>query len=146
MKRHHSSSVLAQSFYNEDQKELQKTTKKIIDDQINPHSAKWEAEKMFPAKEVFRKFGAAGLLGINKPAEYGGLGLDYKYQLAFLEAAGYIRASGVAMGLGVQTDCATPALARFGSHELKETFLKPALLGIKLKLRHCKWLRTFENI
>ena len=33
------------------------------------------------------------------------------------------------MGLGVQTDCSTPALARFGSHELKEEFLKPALSG-----------------
>ena len=33
------------------------------------------------------------------------------------------------MGIGVQTDCSTPALARFGSDELKETFLKPALLG-----------------
>ena len=51
---------------------------------------------MFPAKEVFKKFGSAGLLGINKPTEYGGLGLDYKYQLAFLEACGYIRSGGVA--------------------------------------------------
>jgi citronellyl-CoA dehydrogenase len=44
--------------------------------------------------------GNAGLLGINKPVEYGGLGLDYKYQMAFLEASGHIRASGVAMGIG----------------------------------------------
>ena len=31
--------------------------------------------------------------------------------------------------IGVQTDCSTPALARFGTEELKETFLKPALFG-----------------
>jgi citronellyl-CoA dehydrogenase len=89
----------------------------------------WEKEQIFPAHEVFKKFGDAGLLGINKPVEYGGLGLDYKYQMAFLEASGHIRASGVAMGIGVQTDCATPALARFGSDQLKRDFLAPAIAG-----------------
>jgi len=124
-----STSILAKNFYNEDQLELIETTKKLIEKEINPHTEEWEHKQAFPAKEVFKKFGQLGLLGINKPVEYSGLGLDYKYQLAFLEAAGYIRSSGVAMGLGVQTDCATPALARFGSEELKTNFLKPALEG-----------------
>ena len=120
---------MADSFYNDEQKELMKTTKKLIETEINPHTEQWEKEQMFPAHEVFKKFGDAGLLGINKPSEYGGLGLDYKYELAFLEACGHIRSSGVAMGLGVQTDCATPALARFGSDQLKKDFLEPALKG-----------------
>ena len=90
------SSILAESFYNEEQWELQRTTKKLIETEINPFVDQWEEAKMFPAKEVFKKFGDAGLLGINKPVEYGGLGLDYKYQLAFLEATGYIRSGGVA--------------------------------------------------
>jgi len=127
--RHSSSSILAKNFYNEDQLELQKTAIRLIEKEINPYADEWEKNKSFPAKEVFKKFGQLGLLGINKPIEYSGLGLDYKYQLAFLEAAGYIRSSGVAMGIGVQTDCATPALARFGSDELKKDFLKPALEG-----------------
>merc|ERR1711909_199118 len=76
-------STLADSFYNEEQKELQNTVKKLIDAEINPHADKWEKEKMFPAHEVFKKFGDQGLLGINKPTEYGGLGLSYKYEMAF---------------------------------------------------------------
>ena len=63
-------------------------------------SKKWEREQIFPAHELFKKLGNAGLMGINKPVEYGGQGLDYKYQMAFLEACGHIRASGVAMGIG----------------------------------------------
>ena len=39
---------------------------------------------MWPAHEVLKKLGNAGLLGINKPVEYGGLGLDWKYNLAVL--------------------------------------------------------------
>ena len=122
-------STLADSFYNEEQKELQNTVKKIIDAEINPHADQWEKEKMFPAHEVFKKFGDQGLLGINKPTEYGGLGLSYKYQMAFGEAMGNIRATGVAMALGVQTDMATPALSKFGSDELKRNFLAPAITG-----------------
>ena len=45
-------STLADSFYNEDQKELQNTVNKIIDTQINPHCDKWEEEKMFPAHDA----------------------------------------------------------------------------------------------
>jgi citronellyl-CoA dehydrogenase len=123
------SSTLAESFYNEEQKALQATTKKLIQTEINPFVDQWEKERWFPARKVFKKFGDAGLLGINKPTEYGGLGLDYKYELAFLEAAGHIRSGGVAMALGVQTDCSTPALARFGSDELKRNYLEPALKG-----------------
>ena len=60
-------STLADSFYNEEQKELQASVKKLIDAEVNPHADKWEKEKMFPAHEVFKKFGDQGLLGINKP-------------------------------------------------------------------------------
>ncbi|MFA6312207.1 MAG: acyl-CoA dehydrogenase family protein, partial [Sterolibacterium sp.] len=68
-------------------------------------------------------------LGINKPQEYGGMGLDYSYQLAFVEALGHIRCGGVPMAIGVQTDMATPALARFGSDELRKEFLTPSIAG-----------------
>ena len=64
--RRSSSSTLAKNFYNEDQLELQKTTKKLIEKEINPYVDVWEEEKLFPAKTVFKKFGQLGLLGINK--------------------------------------------------------------------------------
>ncbi|XP_064095955.1 probable acyl-CoA dehydrogenase 6 isoform X2 [Macrobrachium nipponense] len=76
-----------------------------------------------------KMFGDAGLLGITKPVEYGGLGLDHKYQTAFGEAIGYARALGVVMGVGVQTDLTTPALAKFGSDYLKREFLVPSIAG-----------------
>ena len=50
-------------------------------------------------------------------------------RFALPEAAGHIRSSGVAMGLGVHTDMATPALAQFGSDQLKRNFLAPAIAG-----------------
>jgi alkylation response protein AidB-like acyl-CoA dehydrogenase len=36
---------------------------------------------------VFKKLGDLGYLGINKPIRYGGMGLDYSYQLVFIESS-----------------------------------------------------------
>jgi citronellyl-CoA dehydrogenase len=109
--------------------ELQRTLRRFIDNEINPHVDAWEAAEIFPAHELFRKMGALGLLGVNKPVEYGGLGLDYSYALVVAETLGHIRCGGVPMAIGVQTDMATPALARFGSLEVCEQFLRPSIAG-----------------
>lgn len=60
------STAVHSSFYEEDQLSLQKTVRKIIDDDINPYVDQWEADGQYPAHEVFKKLGQAGLLGINK--------------------------------------------------------------------------------
>lgn len=108
---------------------LYDTTKRFVEEQINPNAAEWERDGIFPAREVFKKMGDLGLLGIAKPESVGGLGLDYGYQLMFAEALGHCNVGGIPMAIGVQTDMATPALARFGSDYLKENFLKPAVAG-----------------
>ena len=113
----------------EEHEAIRQTTAKFIDAEINPHADKWEADGIFPAHELFKKMGDLGLLGICKPLEYGGMGLDYSYQIVFSEELGRIATGGVSMGIGVQTDMATPALARFGSDELRKEFLVPAIAG-----------------
>jgi len=109
--------------------EIQKTLKRFIDAEINPHVDEWEAAEIFPAHEVFKKLGNLGLLGLTKPEAHGGAGLDYSYGLAMAEALGHIHCGGIPMSIGVQTDMCTPALARFGSEELQREFLAPAIAG-----------------
>jgi len=115
--------------FTEEHEAIRRNVRQFIDAEINPHVDEWEAAGIFPAHDLFRKMGRQGYLGINKPAKYGGLGLDYSYQLAFIESLGHITCGGVPMGIGVQTDMATPALARFGSEALCEEFLVPSIKG-----------------
>jgi citronellyl-CoA dehydrogenase len=109
--------------------ELRRTLKRFIDTEINPYVEEWEEAEIFPAHQVFKKMGALGLLGLTKPEEYGGSGLDYSYAMVMAEMLGHIHCGGVPMAIGVQTDMCTPALARFGSDELKREFLAPAIAG-----------------
>ncbi len=110
-------------------REIQKTLKRFIDDHINPRVDEWEEAEMMPLHEIFKGLGDLGLLGLTKPEAHGGAGLDYSYSMAMAETLGHIHCGGVPMAIGVQTDMATPALARFGSEELKAEFLAPSIAG-----------------
>ncbi|XP_021347595.1 probable acyl-CoA dehydrogenase 6 [Mizuhopecten yessoensis] len=118
-----------EAIYDIEHEQMKESLKKIIERDINPNVDQWEAEGQFPAKQVFKTLGDAGLLGVTKPTEYGGLGLDYTYSVAVAEELGTINCGGIPMAIGVQTDMATPALARFGSDELKKEFLAPSVSG-----------------
>lgn len=109
--------------------ELYDTVRKFVRDELDPHVAEWERDGIWPAHEVLRKMGGLGLLGINKPESVGGLGLDYSYQMIFAQALGNCLCGGVPMGIGVVTDMATPALARFGAPDLQREYLAPVIAG-----------------
>ena len=98
--------------------EVRDAVKAFVEAEINPHVDAWEKDGIFPAHDLFKKMGDAGILGLNKPTQFGGMGLDFTYALAAAEALGESRCGGVPMAIGVQTDMATPALARFGSDEV----------------------------
>lgn len=109
--------------------ELQRNLKRFIEAEINPHVDQWEEEENFPAHEIFKKMGDLGFLGLCKPAAYGGLELDYSYSVVMAETLGYTHCGAIPMAIGVQTDMATPALARYGSDALRREFLAPAIAG-----------------
>ncbi|MCW5745655.1 MAG: acyl-CoA dehydrogenase family protein [Alphaproteobacteria bacterium] len=109
--------------------ELRRTWRTIIDREINPNVDAWEEEGVFPAHELFKKLGNAGLLGVDKPVEFGGAGLDFSYAMICAESLGLVNGGSIPMAVGVQTDMATPALARFGSDELRREFLAPTIAG-----------------
>ena len=108
---------------------IRESIARFVDKEINPHVDGWEREGIFPARDLFKKMGALGLLGISKPEAYGGMGLDYSYQVVASEELGRIRCGGVPMAIGVQTDMATPALAKYGSDALRDECLRPAISG-----------------
>lgn len=109
--------------------QLRDTVKRWIAEQVNPNVDEWEAAEVFPARQVFRQMGELGLLGLNKPVEDGGMGLDYSFEAVLAETLADINCGGVPMAIGVQTDMCTPALARRGSAELRSEFLAPAIQG-----------------
>ncbi len=115
--------------FNSDHTALADSVTKFVASEIDPHMDDWEEEGIFPAHDLFKKMGEKGFLGITKPEQFGGMGLDWSYNLAFCEALSAANGGSIPMAVGVQTDMATPALAEQGSDELREEFLAPAIRG-----------------
>ena len=108
---------------------FRKTVRDVVEREINPHVDEWEAAGMFPAHELFPKLASAGLLGLEYDPVYGGQGADHSYTVIFGEEVGRAGCGGIPMAISVQTDMATPSLHRFGTHELKQQYLAPAIRG-----------------
>ena len=109
--------------------ELRRTVANIIENDINPYVDEWEEAEIMPLHDICKIMGKAGILGISKPSTFGGMDLDYSFEVAFAEEMGHAKAQGVSTALGVQTNMATPALATHGSDELRQEFLAPAIAG-----------------
>src|ERR1700730_13291863 len=92
--------------------EPRRSLQKFIASEINPHVDEWEAAGQLPTHELFKKLGDLGFLGLNKPVEFGGAGLDYSYAIMMAEELGGVHSGSVPMAIGVHTDRATPAPAR----------------------------------
>ena len=114
---------------NEEKLALYNTVKDFAKNEIKPFTDEWEKDGFFPAHDLFKKMAELDLLGITKSEEYGGMGLDYSYGIIFAEALGHADDCGTVTAIGVQTDMATPALERYGSHKLKQEFLIPSIKG-----------------
>ncbi|MFO7682551.1 MAG: acyl-CoA dehydrogenase family protein, partial [Chloroflexota bacterium] len=116
-------------YFSDEHEAFRQMVRKFVETEINPHIEEWEAAGQFPAHDLFKKMGNLGLLGLTYPEEYGGGGVDYWYQAVLMEEVGRADASGPPLGIAVQTDMATPALAENGSEELKQQYLVPAIAG-----------------
>ncbi len=108
---------------------FKESVRRFVDEEINPHVDQWESDEIFPAHDLFKKMGEYGFLGLSYPVKYGGLEGDYWFNTALAEELSHANCAGVPMAINVQTDMATPALNEFGSDELKQKFLAPAIEG-----------------
>ena len=107
---------------------LRKTVRDWCTKELHPNAHEWEAKRLFP-REVFTRAGELGLLGIRVPEEYGGLGLDWWYTVAYAEEMVNCGMAGLTMALLVQSDMATPVIGEIGNDYHKRNFWAPAVTG-----------------
>jgi acyl-CoA dehydrogenase len=98
---------------------------RFITREVEPHALSWD-EQGFVPREVLRKMGALGWLGLRVPPEYGGAGADMSTNVVFQEALARATSGGFVITVLVHTDMASPHLAHAGTPEQKARWL-PAI-------------------
>ena len=107
---------------------FRQTVRKFVQEELVPRAREFDHLGRFD-KALYRKMGALGFLGLKYDPKWGGAGLDWSYTAILFDEIGRCDNAGVAMGISVHTDMATPSLAQFGSDALKHEYLVPAIKG-----------------
>ncbi|WP_309624117.1 acyl-CoA dehydrogenase family protein [Methylibium sp.] len=93
---------------------LREQVARFIAREVEPHGAAWE-EAGFTPREVLRKMGAAGMLGLMHSPDHGGAGADALTNLVFAEALSQSTFGGFIVTVLVHTDMASPHLQLAGT-------------------------------
>ena len=93
---------------------LREQVERFVEREVEPHAAAWEEAGCVP-REVLRRMGAAGMLGLMVPPAYGGAGADALANLVFAEALSRSTFGGFVVTVLVHTDMASPHLQHAGS-------------------------------
>jgi len=95
---------------------LREQVARFIAREVEPHGAQWERDGFTP-RDVLRKLGAAGMLGLMFSPQYGGGGADALTNLVFAEALSQSTFGGFIVTVLVHTDMASPHLHHAGTPE-----------------------------
>jgi len=107
---------------------FRETVRRFMEEVLQPRAREFEENKIFD-KALYRQMGELGFLGLRYDEAYGGSGLDWTFTAILHEELPRCDCGGVTMGISVHTDMATPSLHHYGSEELKQRYLVPAISG-----------------
>jgi citronellyl-CoA dehydrogenase len=107
---------------------FRETVRKFAEEELAPRAREFDEKGRFD-KSLYPKMGELGMLGLRYDTRWGGSNLDWSFSAVLYEELVRCDNAGVAMGVGVHADMATPSLHDFGSDELRERYLVPAIRG-----------------
>ncbi len=118
-------------YFNDEHQLFRESIKAFIAKEVIPNAETWEAERHIP-KEILKKMGDMGYLGLLFPEEYGGNKADFWFSVVFLEEITRSFMGGFSTMVSVHTYMAINHIFKAGSEELKQKYLVPAIAGQKL--------------
>jgi acyl-CoA dehydrogenase len=118
--------MFKRTLFNEDHEAFRDTVRRFIEKEITPYHAQWEHDRIVP-RELWRKAGAAGMLCCTVPEEYGGLGVDYLFDVVVFEEMA--RSGHTGPGFLIHCDLVATYIKSFGTDAQKKQWLPKMVSG-----------------
>jgi acyl-CoA dehydrogenase len=116
------------SMFTDEHEMLRRTVRAFVEKEVAPHVDAWEEAGRLP-RELWRRLGELGFLGLEFPVEYGGGGGDFLSSVVLGEEMARCRSGGVAFSVLVHTDMSSPWLTRYGTEAQKRAYLPGIVRG-----------------
>jgi alkylation response protein AidB-like acyl-CoA dehydrogenase/putative sterol carrier protein len=118
-------------YFTADHEIFRRMVRQFVEKEVAPHAEEWENNRAIP-RAIWNRMGDLGFFGINFPEKYGGTGADFFYSVVLLEELPRSTMGGFAAAVSVHSYMAAEYIHRFGSEELKQNYLAPAITGRKI--------------
>jgi alkylation response protein AidB-like acyl-CoA dehydrogenase len=115
--------------FTEEHEELRESARRFVRAEIAPHVAEWDEAREFP-RELYRRCGELGFLGLKFPEAYGGQGGTHLHDAVWMEELSRSGSSGgVSAGLNAHAQIAMPPVFNFGTEEQRQRWIVPGIRG-----------------
>lgn len=114
--------------FSEEHNLFRKTVNNFVHKEVIPHILEWEEKGEIP-RNIFKRMGDLGFLGLNYPAPYGGVEADIFTKIVFVEELTKSGCLGFVNSVLVDTDMASHHINVFGTAEQKQKYLEPVIRG-----------------
>ena len=114
-----------------DQAELElfrDNVRRFVAEEITPHYEDWERAGIVP-RELYLKMGENGLLCVDQPEQYGGVGAGFKYSMIVIDEVSRAGCMALASNLSVHSDIAAPYILHLGTEAQKQHYLPKMASG-----------------
>jgi len=118
--------MIERTLFRQEHEMFRESVRKFVEKEIVPYHGQWEKDGIVP-REIWRKAGEQGMLCCTVPEEYGGLGLDYLFDVVVFEELWRVGASGP--GFLIHTDLVATYIMSFGTEVQKKKFLPRMVSG-----------------
>ncbi len=112
----------------EEQRRIRDTLADFAEHEIKPHCTEWDKKEIFP-REVIRKLGELGFLGVAFPEKWGGGDADTLSQVLVVEGLSRYDAS-IGLTAAAHMSLSTGHIASFASDEIRDRYV-PAMLSAR---------------
>ena len=118
--------MIPRNLYDSDHDMFRDSVRKFLEPEAVPHHEQWEKDGMV-SDEIWLKAGEQGFLCPTVPEEYGGVGVDFRYNCIVNEEIGHAGTTG--LGWTLHSDIAVPYIVRYGNEEQKQRYLPRCVSG-----------------
>ena len=115
-------------YFSEEHIQFRQSLRDFLNKEVVPFVDEWE-EVGNPPREIWKKFGDMGYFGLRFPEKYGGLNLDFFYDVILLEELAKINSAGTSAALGAHSYLSLAHLNNEGSEKQKQNYLVPGIAG-----------------
>lgn len=117
-------------YFTEEHIQFRQSLRDFLNKEVVPFVDEWE-EVGNPAREIWKKFGEMGYFGLRFSEKYGGLNLDFFYDVILLEEMAKVNSAGTSAAIGAHSYLSLAHLNNEGSEEQKQKYLVPGIAGEK---------------